>query len=34
MNRVARIIEEFNLPQRSIWWNKANFFSMVCELAF
>ena len=21
-----------NLPQPSMWWNKANFFTLVCEL--
>lgn len=33
LNAVANLIEEISLPRTSLWWNKANFFTMVCELA-
>jgi len=34
MNTVGRCIASLDIPRRSIWWNKANFFTMACELAF
>lgn len=34
LNSVAQTIIQLDLPEKSMWWNKANFFSMVCELAF
>jgi hypothetical protein len=33
LNRVADKVFEMELGTRSIWFNKANFFTMVCELA-
>ncbi|ESY58098.1 MULTISPECIES: DUF262 domain-containing protein [unclassified Mesorhizobium] len=33
MDAVSDLIYKFSLPERSIWWNKANFFTVVCELA-
>lgn len=32
INKASTFIEEMNLPQPSMWWNKANFFTLVCEL--
>lgn len=32
LNKAATFIEDMNLPQPSMWWNKANFFTLVCEL--
>jgi hypothetical protein len=32
LNRSALFIEAMQLPQPSMWWNKANFFTLVCEL--
>jgi hypothetical protein len=32
LNKAAEFIEEMELPQPSMWWNKANFFTLVCEL--
>lgn len=33
LNLVAQIIDDFKLNEKSIWFNKANFFTMVCEIA-
>ncbi|PWI55401.1 hypothetical protein B5K03_05810 [Rhizobium phaseoli] len=33
LNDIALIIQEIDLPEKTIWWSKANFFTMVCELA-
>jgi hypothetical protein len=33
LNAVAEEIDILSLPDESIWWNKSNFFTMVCELA-
>ena len=33
MNDTASFIAAMNLPEDSIWWNKANFFTLVVELA-
>ena len=32
VNDTAEYIEKMNLPLGSMWWNKANFFTLVCEL--
>lgn len=32
INRSAKFISSMDLPEGSIWWNKANFFTLVCEL--
>jgi len=32
LNKAAVFIEGMNIPQPSMWWNKANFFTLVCEL--
>jgi hypothetical protein len=32
LNKAASFIDGMNLPQPSMWWNKANFFTLVCEL--
>lgn len=32
LNRTAQYILELNLPNSSIWFNKANFFTLVVEL--
>lgn len=29
---AARMILAIDLPEGSMWWNKANFFTLVCEL--
>jgi hypothetical protein len=33
LNSSADFINAMNLPAQSMWWNKANFFSLVAELA-
>lgn len=33
INNAAAWIEGMNLPHESIWWNKANFFTLMCELS-
>lgn len=33
LNATADYIEAMNLPDNSPWWNKANFFTLVVELA-
>ncbi|NEI67989.1 DUF262 domain-containing protein [Rhizobium lusitanum] len=33
LNDVAEIVRKINLPKKTIWWSKANFFTMICELA-
>lgn len=33
LNAIARIVKKLKFDTRSIWFNKANFFTMVCELA-
>lgn len=33
MNDTASFIAAMNLPEDSVWWNKANFFTLVVELA-
>ncbi len=33
LNNIAVFIESMNLPPKTVWFNKANFFTMVCELA-
>lgn len=32
LNSVAEVILSIDLPAGSIWWNKANFFTMVVEI--
>ncbi|WP_257543302.1 DUF262 domain-containing protein [Sphingopyxis sp. DBS4] len=32
VNETAEYIDEMNFAENSIWWNKANFFSIVAEL--
>lgn len=32
-NETATYISEMNLPAISMWWNKANFFTLVAELS-
>ncbi len=32
-NEIAETIVSIDLPSQSMWWNKANFFTMVAELA-
>ncbi|MCA3322301.1 MAG: DUF262 domain-containing protein [Roseomonas sp.] len=33
INNAAKFIEKMRLPKKCIWWNKANFFSLVSELS-
>lgn len=33
INDTATYIAEMNLPQNAMWWNKANFFTMISELS-
>ncbi|CAA7619146.1 conserved hypothetical protein [Magnetospirillum sp. LM-5] len=33
LNEAAGFIHLMDLPNDSMWWNKANFFSLVCELS-
>lgn len=33
LNRTANYISEMNLDNNSIWWNKANFFTLLVELS-
>lgn len=33
LNSTAAYIAKMNLPLTSVWWNKANFFTIVIELA-
>lgn len=33
LNDTANFINSMNLPKGSMWWNKANFFTLVVELA-
>ena len=33
LNRAADFINEMNFSCESIWWNKANYFTLVCELS-
>lgn len=33
-NSVGSYIQKMNLPENSIWWNKANFFTLTVELMF
>lgn len=33
LNDTATYIQEMSLPPGSLWWNKANFFTVVVELA-
>lgn len=33
LNDTANYISSLNLPEGSAWWNKANFFTLVVELA-
>jgi hypothetical protein len=33
MNKAGAYINSMNLPDGSMWWNKANFFSLVSELS-
>lgn len=33
LNETARFVVGMSLPKGSPWWNKANFFTVVCELA-
>jgi hypothetical protein len=32
LNRSAQFVVELNLPVGSMWWNKANFFTLICEV--
>jgi len=32
LNAAARKINSLSLPEGSMWWNKANFFSLMCEM--
>lgn len=32
-NRIADFISEMNIPEESMWWNKANFFTMFVEFS-
>lgn len=32
LDLAASIIKELDLPHGSIWWSKANFFTLICEL--
>jgi len=33
LNETASFIRDMALPERAMWWNKANFFTLVCELS-
>lgn len=33
INRAGEYIDSMNLPDGSMWWNKANFFTLVSELS-
>ena len=33
LNRSADFISSLNLPSKSIWWNKANYFTMAVEIS-
>ncbi len=33
LNEVSQFIDDLALPADSMWWNKANFFTLVCELS-
>ncbi|WP_294280687.1 DUF262 domain-containing protein [uncultured Sphingomonas sp.] len=33
LNETAGFVARMGLPKGSPWWNKANFFTLVCELA-
>jgi hypothetical protein len=33
LNAAGAFVEEMDLPPESMWWNKANFFSLTTELA-
>lgn len=33
LNCIAEMVKKFGLGSKSIWFNKANFFTVVCELA-
>ncbi len=33
LNETANHISRMDLPDESMWWNKANFFSLVCEIS-
>tara|TARA_R110002074_G_scaffold101941_1_gene220214 strand:+ start:828 stop:1943 length:1116 start_codon:yes stop_codon:yes gene_type:complete len=33
LNNVGNFINKLELPKESMWWNKANFFTLVVELA-
>lgn len=32
LNNASKFISSLELPQGAMWWNKANFFSLVCEI--
>ena len=33
LNSASYFISGLDLPEDSIWWSKANFFSLMCEVA-
>jgi hypothetical protein len=33
LNTSAELVEGMQLPPESMWWNKANFFSLIAELS-
>jgi hypothetical protein len=33
IDKAAEHVAELGLPGNSLWWNKANFFTLICELA-
>ena len=34
LNSAARVIFELDMNPKSMWWNKSNFFTLLCELSF
>jgi hypothetical protein len=33
INDAAMFIDQLDLPLGMMWWNKANFFSLICEVS-
>ena len=33
LNLTAEFVHDLKIPEESMWWNKANFFSLICEIA-
>ncbi len=33
LNLAAEFVKELRIPEQSMWWNKANYFSLICEIA-